>query len=280
MSMIALAFTLTACAGTRELVTTKENPACDTTIEGNYYNEEFWTGKIPALVTKKNGELIVWEGAIVSIDDKGIRFDPRRESPFYDPPEKLYTFDEIVCAVDERRKTVYGTVPEKNRKVWLLELQVASASQPDARSFKICLVPNEKFSYCLAPDEYVLKKIQFKMGADFIDEAVNFPKLSFRVAAGMANYLGDLYLDYDQPDQPGVFVLPFRIKSRPNQFGAMQFGLIGALLYQASLPYKTGIHTLRVKSKDSFSSATGLTVRPSPLQGSARRPQTKSPNRN
>jgi hypothetical protein len=72
-----------------------------------------------------------------------------------------------------------------------------------------------------------------------------------------------------------MLALPFRAKVRREQFGAMQFGLVGALLYEASLQHKTGVHTLTVKSSNDYSPATGLTVRPSPLRGSARPLQPK-----
>ena len=38
-----------------------------------------------------------------------------------------------------------------------------------------------------------------------------------QVIAGKANYVGDLYIDYESRVNPDVCILPYKIKNRPTQ---------------------------------------------------------------
>jgi hypothetical protein len=140
------------------------------------------------------------------------------------------------------------------------------SDQPEAKPHILSMKTNERFSYCIRPGTYAVKKIIFSSSRDYVDETVNLPRTVLQVTDGCANYLGDLFLDHQAPGGPNVYSLPFKVRNRPEAITAAQFGLVGALLYAASNKNKPGVHTLLVKINDEYSPESKLPLKNSPLQ--------------
>ena len=251
------AIIIAGCSSVPKAVRTSENLTCPTTVEGYLHSNTVWNDAVPAiLVNLPTGEKI-YHGKLVEQTGAGIRFDPNREGPFLDPPEKLYTYDEIICAIDGNNQVIHGKIPEEKTLIWSMELQLVQETKPEATPIKLILNSNEKFSYCLAPGKYIVNKMLFWIGNQYIDEAVNLPELTLEVKEGYANYIGDLYLDFESPTNPDACVIPYQIKYRPTS-GAYAYGLIGALIASEAYKNAAGAHTLTVKDVDGFKAAVQL----------------------
>ena len=254
------------CSGGKKLVSTKKDPSCLTSVEGSFQSKVAWTKEAPALVLKDGGQFTVIYGDLMEIKNDGVVFDPRREG-LYNAPAKLYPSQDIICAVNKNREVVYGKIPKDySTGFWNLDIYFVSANQTEMKPFRLSMKTNERFSYCLDPGKYVIKKIIFATSKQYVDETANIPLITFEVAKGHANYLGDLYLDFEMPGKPNVCALPFKAKDRPGAHSAAMFGLVGALLYAASNDNKEGIHTLMIMLNDKFVSVTKSPVKISPLQ--------------
>ncbi len=66
---------------------------------------EKWKGKKPALILKENKTKVI-TGKIIKVDENGVIFDPKKESLFYNPPQKFYSFDEIETLVGNNGKYI------------------------------------------------------------------------------------------------------------------------------------------------------------------------------
>lgn len=259
---------LMGCSGARKLTSTQDTPECRTTIEGKYLTKAYWTAKAPALVVKHAGDALTLYGELFGVEKNGIRFNPRREGPFYDPPEKLYSNEEIICAVDENGRIIRGSFPKKQSDIWTLELHLVSAKEATAQPLKMRLLPNQEFSYCIPPGVYRVQKILFFNQRGYIDETTeSLPLIKINAADGMANYIGDLNLDSASLNEAGACMIPYKMKHRPQIADAsFAFGLVGGLLAHAAASGKTGMHSLIVKVNDAHQPGTNLQLNISPLE--------------
>ncbi len=120
--VISLAFL--HCASTRKLPTLAEQSDCHTSIEGYYEHPHAWNGKKPALIIRKNSELRVLSGKVISQTANGVTFDPNREGAFYDPQTEFFPFNKIETFIDETGRVVAGKIPAKLTTELALILQL------------------------------------------------------------------------------------------------------------------------------------------------------------
>ncbi len=73
--------------------------------ESKIINE--WKGKKPALILKEDKSK-VFTGTIVKVEKNGVIFDPKRESIFYDPPQKFYPFNEVETLIGNNGEFIYS----------------------------------------------------------------------------------------------------------------------------------------------------------------------------
>ena len=256
-----------ACSGARKAVTTSKSPDCPTVVEGFFYSKKTWDHKVPALIIKtENGEKTV-TGKSIEQTSEGIVFDPDKEGPFYNPPELLYAYDEIIFAIDENLRILHGELPEGHTTIWNMEFVIVPAEKPNAKPIRLPLKANERFSYCLEPGHYTVKSFVFKNKKGYVDNGFVVQSMEFDVERGKLNYIGDLYLNYEPYDHPDVYLIPYKVHYRPSHtYLATTFGLVGSLLSETVLKGAAGVHALSVKVAPEFSSELKLPIKVTPVQ--------------
>ncbi len=250
-------FAFIGCSNTESALKTTESPSCPTVVEGFFHSGETWIGKPPeikgsAICVKRepDADPKTIYGKIIGADDKGIRFLPKRAG-LYQPDSAYYTFDQVVWAIDKDGKAIRGEVPKGVKKVvWSMEIEISNIDQPEAKHITMELDPNERFSYCLNPGTYIVKKISYNAdagsGEECKDESDSLPNVTMNVNPFVINYIGDLYLDLRADTLPNVYSLPTIILKRPGYDVGMQFGLIGALAYESTIE-RPPTHTFSVE---------------------------------
>ena len=249
-----IAFVFIGCATTR-VPELKDRPNCKSSVEGFFHSEHGWVGKAPALILKEDKEKIM-NGKIISLEDDGVTFDPDKESPFYDPKEKYYPFTDVETLIGEKGELVYGKIPKKYSRAWSIDLHIVNLETPDQKPMKLSLKQNQRFSYCLPAGKYFVKEILFIDKYNNIDCGVDYPKLIFEVKPNCSNYIGDIYLDFDNINEGEMILIPYKIVSRPQGAVAAGFlgGAIGGALYGLAISSKgvIGIHRVIIKENKDF----------------------------
>lgn len=275
LTCIVISVFMFGCSGAQKALSPENVPNCMTIIEGNFHSRVTWNGDVPVLLLKNSENQDGMKGRIIEKTAEGIRFDQNRVSPFYDPAEKFYPYEDIICAIDENREIIYGSIPNKFSIVWNADVELVPQDTLKAKPTILELKANRRFSFCLNTGLYLVKKITFKGNNGYVDEAIHLPEMELMVERGYNNYVGDLYLNFSPLTSEETCLLPFKIKYRPDQaaMGAM-FGLVGALIYsattaslhEASLKGAAGVHTLDVKEIKDFSNDSRLPPRISLLK--------------
>ena len=232
------------CASTR-ILTLRQNPGCETSVEGFYHCPEPWDKAKPAIIIRQGMHMKILTGDIVSQDDKGVTFDPGGEGYIGDPKPEYFRFDKIEALIDENGELVHGSIPAVYSRAWTLELHLRPQDDPEAGSITLLLRPNERFGLCVPAGNYIVSKMQFKNDHRMmVDEGVDIPKLTISVAENRSNYIGDVYLDCGDESLQELIVVPYKIAHRqPGTIGESDentfiIGLIGggiaAGIYEAS----------------------------------------------
>src|SRR5712664_1957091 len=116
--LISIEFTFLGCSHTENARTTTENSNCTTIIEGYFHVGTLYFGqsldiKGPAICVKHGSEQQTFYGGdIVRIDNKGIVFWPKKDSPFYRPDSTFYSYDQVIWTVDKNNKLIIGELPK------------------------------------------------------------------------------------------------------------------------------------------------------------------------
>jgi hypothetical protein len=199
-------------------------------------------------------------GKALSVTDAGIMFDGDREGPFHDPDPKLYPLDQVVCVVDSAQNVLYGTLPEGKRVTWDMDIVFRRTDDTTAEPLKFVLHAGEPFSFCVPPGSYAARAFLFNQGAD-IAAGELIPSMSFTVLPKRVNYIGEIRVDVDSADAPGVCVVPYKmIKTGSTGWGGM-FGLVGGLVEGLTTDYGIqGGHRLRIQNGEAHTSALALPV--------------------
>ena len=233
-------------------------PNCSSSVEGFYYCTDQWSGNTPAILIKDNDNYKIIEGEIISYNDQSVEFDPGKESPFYDPEPKRFDFKDIVTLIGNDGEIIYGTIPQKYSKAYSLELFLSSLSNPEKKPVTLNLQPNQRFAFCVPPDNYNITRILFKDKKNNIDEAIDYPELVLNIKDGCSNYIGHLMLNPKSSKLENPIILPYKILSRPTQSSTAGIlgGAIGGALHAAAMASKgiIGEHKLFIGSDNNFTS--------------------------
>lgn len=263
------------CASTR-ILTLKQNPGCETSVEGLYHCPEPWDKAKPAIIIRQGMNMKIISGEIVSQDDNGVTFDPGGEGYIGDPKPEYFRFDKIEALINENGEVAHGLIPAEYSRAWTLELHLRPQDDPEAGSITLLLRPNERFGLCVPPGNYIVSKMQFKNDRrEMVDEGVDIPKLTISVVEGKSNYIGDIYMDCGDGNLHEPIVVPYKIAHRKlgtvgnnNEMDGDTFlvGLLGggiaAGIYEASKDKKpivrdpkgiVGEHRLFIVKNDGFS---------------------------
>ncbi len=276
----------------------KDKAKCSAIVEGFCFEQVIWTKDRPALIIKDKGSSRVLFGELLEVTDDGIRFDPRREG-LHNPPAKLYSSQEILCAIDKDGQIFYGNLPVEFGNFWRIDFHLVSATRTGDKPIVVKLKPNQRFSFCLEPDIYVIKKIAFmnrreeidkqnkfkhtfnhdwkyaSNPADYIDETIDIPTLTFTVARDSANYIGDLYFTSVSTDSVNVCELHFRRGDRRLTHPPTSEQEVWPFtrpptsekeVWRPPFEGTTGTHTLKIKVNDKFSPEAKLPLKVSVLQ--------------
>ena len=221
--LLAISFLyLISCSGTKIPSSTFMNPNCKTVIEGNYYQNIIWHGRTPALIIKSFSGNSTLYGELIDVNEEGIVFDGEKSSLLSNPAAKKYKYKDIVCAIDENGKIIYGKMPNgKNNIFWKMIIKLASVDSLDKETYEITLFPNRKFSYCMPSGKYTVENISFLVESESVNYSITsegtfLPKIEIEIEPDCINYIGNLYLNFTEIIEDDVVILPFKhkIKSR------------------------------------------------------------------
>lgn len=239
---------LTSCSTTELTKYDSQNP-CFTTIEGIFKSSiPKWNGETPILVMNRVGsDPERLSGKVVEIRENGVLFDEDRRSAIHNPEPAFYAKDEIHSFVDENGKLVFGENLHYDHTVKQLKLIFNSKLKDSIDPYSFKAKQDEIFSYCITPGSYEIDKILVQRGKGYQDISKKNIGLEFTVENSKSNYLGTLYLDYqDSLISATSFNIPLKMHSRPEGTSyAVMFGLVGATTYMLS--NKGIIDTLNVK---------------------------------
>lgn len=247
----------TACAST-DVPTLKEAHDCNSSIEGFFHSFSKWSGEKPALILNENPSKIIL-GKINHIQKEGVYFDQNKESIFYDSGEKFISFDKIKMLIGENGELIYGKIPDEYSEALSLEIRLVQDYVSDKEQMQLVLKPNAKFSFCLNAGTYTVKEINFVDYKGNKSEVENFHNIKIFVSDKCSNYLGDLYLGFDDLIAPNTVSIPYKFIKKPNHsyltMGAM-YGAIGGAISGAMSALATkevkGEHKFTVKFDESF----------------------------
>ena len=102
----------------------------------------------------------------------------------------------------------------------------------------------------------------------------SFPTMTVTLAPNMINYVGDFYLDMRADSLPNVAKLSTKIIKRPGYTVAMQFGLLGALVYEATKGDAL-VHTFTVETDSAFAPSKPLPWQKAVMSVDCSRPAPK-----
>ncbi len=205
--MFAIQF-LFGCASSHKTVRLVNNPPCSTKIEAVLHSEGLWYNKFPAIVVNTPDGERTYFGEFVGIEKNGIRFNPKGLSIFQDYPERLYSYDEIVCAVNDDAQVVYGGPPSA------LSMDIQLIPESGGRPIQFTLRSKIATSICLEPGRYQIAEVQFWNGYKYRDECVSMPRITIDIKPDKVNYIGEFYLDDSSiVETDTVIELPFEVQS-------------------------------------------------------------------
>ncbi len=162
---------------------------CESPLIGYYDRPVYWNSYYPAIILK-SGYLQV--GVVTSYDDKGIMF-LRKKTGILDNPETVFIpYEEVQTVINSSGQLEYGKVPPSFTYSYYLPVNifVKSVSDTSVPVFRLPIVPDQSFAYCLAPGDYVIQKFQFS----YTIKSVDVPPISFNISADSVNNLGRVFI--------------------------------------------------------------------------------------
>lgn len=239
----------------------KKDSICTSSIEGYFFCEPFWQHRVPALITKDE-ELIF--GHIIEINKESVLFDPKRESPIYNPKPKYFKNEDINLLLNESGNLIIGKIPKKYQNQWEMYFYLQNENRQDDPPYKLKLKPNQRFGYCIPPGSYYISSFVFKDKYKNKVNGVYFPRLEIIIEEGISYYLGDYYLDQNIPDFDLEVIIPcsLEVDLKSERRMNFMFGFFGGLILgsmastivnEMGKDNIIGIHRLQVKIRDNFS---------------------------
>jgi hypothetical protein len=228
--------------------TTLENPGCKTVISGIMYCNGRWDKKVPVMFTKLDDGIRTRFGEIIERNDEGFIFKPDRTQNYGPYPKpKLFKYDDIICMLDSNAHIIYGSFPEKYLSFWGMIWELTSASKV-ASSIYLKIESNSYFSFCLEPDIYIVKSIQFinESESNYTDFSSYLPEIKINVKVDNNNYIGDIILDNLKFDDK-FYKINCKIGQRPSDVIYGMIGLVGALANELDKSGQEIFHTIMIK---------------------------------
>ena len=237
-----------------------ENPKCLSYVTGVFHFPFTWKGKFPAIIYKKAGYYNTLYGKIVERQKEGILFDPLpdRVSKY---PKRVYKFSEITCFINDMGVIEFGALPD----IWLpkiaIDLFLVPVNKPSEKETILKLESEKAFAYCLNPDLYRIKKIEYyKTNQDYSDFSQNLPYLTLNVEKDKENYIGDIYIDTPIQGETATN-LDFKPGRRPSDASTQaMFGLIGTAIHEAQKSNEDIIHTFIVRDELKKRDSANITI--------------------
>jgi hypothetical protein len=210
----------------RELTKYVDNNNCQTTIEGNYYKGVTSIADPPNIFLKMPKAPKLLKGILISIDSNGVTFDPDNVG-FSDQDATVFPYDTLYGVIDTTGTLIFGSVPEYYAVQHKLEIEVLNLTTKDIA--RLILPPNEPFAYCIKEGNYKVTGIKFVGKNNVEDIGTDFPDITFEVAPGIANYLGNIYVDFKSENDENVMVIPCNRNDESRSAALGMFGLLGAV---------------------------------------------------
>lgn len=215
---------------TRYAVKYDKNPKCETIITGSFYSKPDFKGKNAIIVVHNKNKNIKLFGEFISKTDTGVKFNPKSTGLFMDYPERIYKFEEISCATDNEGNVVYGHLPSEYCSLMKMEMKILPLDSSDPKSLKLEIDASTTFNFCLEPGAYRIEELKFYNKNVTKEKSTILPEMTFLVKKGCINYIGDLYLDFDEFPGNDVYLMTYEIEENPRQIAGVHFGLIGSVL--------------------------------------------------
>jgi hypothetical protein len=233
LSLFIIALVLTGCS-TTNLIKYEDDSDCQTTLEGKYNENNVLTVDYPCLFIKDKRGPYYAKGELLQRDSAGVLFK-RKSGGLYSLDPIYYPLDTLIAAVDTSGRAFYGKIPDKYLCGVRMTIELEELAHPERDKLFMELSPGQSFSYCMEPGEYRIKQIVWEDEEKNVMEGIGFPEITFNIDPGKVNYFGDIYIDKNQPDDPGVINIPYKSWNRDNAsaMGAL-FGVIGSAAYSLS----------------------------------------------
>src|SRR5436305_1330417 len=104
----------------------EDNKEATSIITGIVRTSQFSLGQKAGMV-KKDNEATMIRGAIISMNDSTVIFDPEKEGLFKDDPAAPYNLSELACVVDSAGTLLRGTLPAKFAHQWEMSWLIVPA---------------------------------------------------------------------------------------------------------------------------------------------------------
>lgn len=227
--LLLIVLTLTGC-NTNKLITNNKDD-CNTVVEGFYAFPQIWNSVAPAIVFKNNN--YVKYGTVIKRNPDNIVFVEKKTGIFHTPDTLIYPLGDIRAIIDSTKECTFGNLPERYAEIGLvLRLYISKKGSAEKEYKYLELRPNQKFSYCLEPGIYSIKKIEY-LNAEGIDESDSIPFGEINIEQYKTNYLGNISMITTFDVNNNVFKIPFKqvYSNSEASAAAAFFGILGALAY-------------------------------------------------
>lgn len=232
LSFFGLTFLQFGCS-TNKLLLFEDNPKCQTTIEGNFRTPQTYKYFAPAILFKKDFKLKYDLGKVIRENEGGVYFEKKTYSFLDHPDTVFYNYSDIRAIVDSNYFCLYGHLEDNECKETSIKIYLEKEGSPEYQPIYLELVTNEKFSYCVDPGSYKVKRIVKHISEDYYYEC--FPVFDINIEAlfGRANYIGDIVFSSENNQHTDFVKIPYYKQVKAENAGAA-FGVIGSIIANSS----------------------------------------------
>jgi hypothetical protein len=214
---------INSCTSSNHLPKFGDSKDCATTIEGNFRTPEIYKYPCPAIIFQKEHNIRAMYGDILNINDQGVLLLKRKEGLFDDRDTVFFKYDIIKAIVNEEGFCIWGNLDEKQKTEMKLSLFIKDTDSIESKISSVQLISNEKFSFCIAPGNYEILRIERDLGD--ID-LISIPEslMRFKAEPNKANYIGDIEIVSINKINDKTIRIPYKKKVR---VGNVFFGEMG-----------------------------------------------------
>ncbi|WP_340105253.1 hypothetical protein [Rhodohalobacter sp. 8-1] len=211
---------LAGCSPVDKLQKYKEGEsACTATLEGHLFETDKWIGDAPLLVERSVGRNFEYrKGRILELSEEGVMFDEDRRSMANNPEPEFYKYDDLHSLIDSTGTVIQGEYPDSRLRTDYYEFYLSEiGSGNDPVMFRI--EPDKPFRYCIDSGEYGLQTVVWRRqdGTSDISSPFYMPGHSIVVEKGMANYIGNIYVNHsEQHEFANHYKFHMEAHERPN----------------------------------------------------------------